>query len=52
MLIEYSPENTVAAHLYTSLGFDPLGRTEYGVVNGKVDYDILARLQLSPAQSP
>jgi diamine N-acetyltransferase len=46
ILIEYSPENTVAAHLYTSLGFEPLRKTEYGVVNGKLDYDILARLLL------
>jgi diamine N-acetyltransferase len=46
ILIEYSPENTVAARLYTSLGFEPLRKTEYGVVNGKLDYDILARLQL------
>ena len=46
ILIEYSPENPVATHLYTSLGFEPLGKTEYGVVNGKLDYDILARLRL------
>ena len=46
ILIEYSPENTVAAHLYTDLEFGPLRKTEYGIVNGKMDYDILARLQL------
>jgi diamine N-acetyltransferase len=46
ILIEYAPENAVAAHLYTSLGFEPLGKTEYGIVKGKMDYDILARLQL------
>lgn len=46
ILIEYSPENTVAAHLYTDLGFETLRKTEYGVVNGKTDYDMLARLQL------
>lgn len=46
ILIEYAPENTVAAHLYTDVGFEPLRKTEHGLVNGKMDYDILARLQL------
>jgi diamine N-acetyltransferase len=46
ILIEYSPENTAAAHLYNSLGFEPLRKTEHGIVNGKMDYNILARLQL------
>ncbi|SRR5712692_846959 len=47
ILVEYSPENVVAAHLYTSLGFEPFGKTEYGTVNGKIDYDIIARLRLT-----
>ncbi len=46
ILIEYSPENSVAARLYSSLGFEPFGKKEYGVVNGKLDYDIIVRLHL------
>jgi len=46
ILLEYAPTNIAAARLYASLGFEAFGKTEYGIVDGKVDYDIIARLKL------
>ena len=47
ILVEYSPENVVAAHLYTSLGFEPFSKKGYRDLNGKIDYFIIARLRLA-----
>ena len=41
VLVEYSPDNAAAAHLYSSLGFVPFGQTKYS----DEDYDIIARLR-------
>lgn len=41
VLVEYSPDNTAAAHLYSSLGFVPFGKTKYW----NEEFDIIAHLR-------
>lgn len=41
--LEYSPHNSVAQHLYTSLGFEPVGSAWYGDIE-----EVVTRLRLSP----
>lgn len=42
VLVEYSPENRAAAHLYSSVGFVAFGQTRYW----NEEYDIIARLSM------
>lgn len=41
--LEYSPHNRVAQHLYTILGFEPVGSAWYGDIE-----EVVTRLRLSP----
>lgn len=43
--LEYSLQNRAAQHLYTSLGFEPVGSARYGEIE-----EVVTRLRLSPPE--